>query len=77
MNHIKIVIENMTFHEIDRERYVIHFLNLAPTYDRAIQIAKQYIDGKAYRAKWYGGGIVFYSDNLVLTAGLIKGVSES
>ncbi len=59
-------------------RYVTHFLNLisdsdrektksdgiyqiSNLYDLAIKKAKT-IGGKKYRAKWYGGGIVFQSD---------------
>ena len=44
-------------------RYVIHFLSIADNYQDAINIAKQ-IGGKKYRAKWFGGGIVFSSYNI-------------
>ena len=44
-------------------RYIIHFLSIADTYQDAINIAKQ-IGGKKYRAKWFGGGIVFSSYNV-------------
>lgn len=44
-------------------RYVIHFLNVADTYSEALCIARQ-IGGQKYRAKSYGGGIVFSSYNV-------------
>lgn len=57
-------------------RYVIHFLTLAKpdhekhginavsiAYNEAIRKASC-IGGRKYRAKWYGGGIVFSSYNL-------------
>lgn len=45
-------------------RYVIHFLSIADNYIDAINIARQ-IFGKKYRAKWFGGGIVFSSYNAI------------
>jgi hypothetical protein len=45
-------------------RYVIHFLSIADTYQDAINIARQ-IGGKRYRAKWFSGGIVFSSYNVI------------
>ena len=45
-------------------RYIIHFLSIADTYQEAINIAKQ-IGGKRYRAKWFGGGVVFSSYNII------------
>ena len=45
-------------------RYVIHFLSIADNYMDAINIARQ-IGGKKYRAKWFGGGIVFSSYNVI------------
>ena len=44
-------------------RYVVHFLSIAPTYDEAIEKARK-IGGKKYKAKWFGGGLVFKSYNL-------------
>ena len=44
-------------------RYVIHFLSLANNYNEALNKARK-IGGKKYRAKWFGGGIVFSSYNL-------------
>jgi hypothetical protein len=45
-------------------RFVIHFLNIADNYMDAINIARQ-IGGKRYRAKWFSGGIVFSSYNVI------------
>jgi len=45
-------------------RYVFHFLELSTDYDEACRIASKF-GGKRYRAKWYGGGIVCQSYNLV------------
>lgn len=44
-------------------RYVVHFLSLADNYNEALLKARK-IGGKKYRAKWFGGGIVFSSYNL-------------
>ena len=41
-------------------RYVIHYLELGDTYETALAKARG-LGGKAYRAKWFGGGIVFSS----------------
>ena len=41
-------------------RYVIHYLELGDTYETALAKARA-LGGKAYRAKWFGGGIVFSS----------------
>lgn len=48
-------------------RYVIHFLQVANRYDEALAICKK-LGGSRYRAKNYGGGIVFQSysvENLI------------
>jgi hypothetical protein len=41
-------------------RRVCHFLNFAPTYERALFLAKK-LGGKKFHNKQYGGGIVFQS----------------
>lgn len=43
-------------------RYVIHWLDVpnANTYNEALAACRAF-GGKAYRAKWFGGGIVFQS----------------
>lgn len=45
-------------------RYIVHFLNFADDYDEAVYISREIVGGKKYRAKWYGGGIVFQSHNI-------------
>lgn len=44
-------------------RYVVHFLYLSDSYSDALFKAHK-VGGKKYRAKWFGGGIVFSSYNL-------------
>jgi len=44
-------------------RYVVHFLAIADNYTTAINKARK-LGGKVYRAKWFGGGIVFQSYNI-------------
>ena len=47
-------------------RYVTHYHSIATTYEEAIEKARK-IGGKAYNAKWFGGGIVIKSYNLSYT----------
>lgn len=44
-------------------RYVLHFLSLLSDYSEAVSLAKKF-DGKQYKAKWYGGGIIFTTYSL-------------
>ena len=44
-------------------RYVIHFLDVADTYQKALEFSRK-IGGRKYTARWFGGGIVFSSYNL-------------
>ena len=44
-------------------RYVIHFSAIDANYEEALARAKK-IGGKAFKAKWFGGGLVFKSYNL-------------
>ena len=44
-------------------RDVIHFLDLSENYNDSLCKARK-IGGKKYRAKWFGGGIVFSSYNI-------------
>lgn len=53
-------------------RYVVHFLQIATPYERALKIAKK-IGGKKFHNKQYGGGIVFQSYN---TDELKKSIQE-
>jgi len=43
-------------------RFVIHFLQLAGNYERALHLSRQ-LGGKKFHNKQYGGGIVFQSYN--------------
>lgn len=60
--------ERINFERINNDingnpRYVIHFLNLDSSYQRAIKKANK-LGGRKYNNKSYGGGIVFQSYNL-------------
>jgi len=48
-------------------RYVIHFRNIADTYDRALYLAKKF-GGRKYHNKQYGGGIAIQSYNIADSA---------
>lgn len=56
-------------------RYIIHFLDLADTYEEALAKAKPF-GGKRYRAKHYGGGIVFSTYNLERDLSCMMGITE-
>ena len=43
-------------------RYVVHFLQIAETYERALFLARK-IGGRKFHNKQYGGGVVFQSYN--------------
>lgn len=58
MNYQRQYKNDIAYYEVDYHRYVIHFLAIADTYNKAVIKAKK-LGGKAYRAKWFGGGIVF------------------
>ena len=53
-------------------RYVIHFLTLADTYERALFLGRK-LGGRKFHNKQYGGGIAFQSYN---TADLEKRINE-
>ena len=64
-NIIKVNGQNITIYSIDNDvngnpRYVLHYLALADSYNKAISIIKN-IGGRSYGAKWFGGGVVFSS----------------
>ena len=43
-------------------RYVVHFLDVLPESQSGFDAARANVPGgKSYRAKWFGGGIVFRS----------------
>ena len=56
-------------------RYVIHFRDLADTYEKALAKAKLF-GGKKYRTKHYGGGIVFSTYNLERDLSHMLGITE-
>lgn len=67
-NEIIINGQEISYWRVDNDyygnpRYVVHFLDIADEYSEALKISRQ-IGGKAYRAKWFGGGIVFQSYSL-------------
>jgi hypothetical protein len=43
-------------------RYVVHFLQLADTYERALYLGRK-LGGRKFHNKQYGGGIAFQSYN--------------
>jgi hypothetical protein len=53
-------------------RYVIHFLTLADTYERALFLGRK-LGGRKFHNKQYGGGIAFQSYN---TQDLEKRINE-
>ena len=60
--------ESVTLYQVTNDvngnpRYVIHFLDVADTYQKALEFSRN-IGGRKYTAKWFGGGIVFSSYNL-------------
>lgn len=60
----------------DNPRYAVHFLNIADSYDRALQLAKS-IGGRKFHNKQYGGGIVFQSYNIQDTEKDILTIKEN
>lgn len=59
--------EDISLHQIDNDgygnpRYVVHFTQLADTYEKAVKLGNK-IGGRKYHNKRYGGGIVFQSYN--------------
>jgi hypothetical protein len=43
-------------------RFVVHYLQLADTYERALYLGRQ-LGGRKFHNKQYGGGIAFQSYN--------------
>lgn len=61
------------FSEEEKERLNNHEYNLDISTKFKLALCKAYkIGGKTYRAKWFGGGIVFQSYNLEETAKFFK-----
>jgi hypothetical protein len=57
-------------------RFVVHFLQLADTYPRALFLARQ-LGGRKFHNKQYGGGIVFQSYNTDQLAQKIAQIKEA
>jgi hypothetical protein len=57
-------------------RYVIHYLQLADNYDRALYLSRQ-LGGRKFHNKQYGGGIAFQSYNIETTAEKIAQIKEA
>jgi len=69
-------VDGVTFYNIDSDingnpRYVFHWMSIGSSYDDAIRKART-IGGQVYRGKWFGGGIVLTSYNLLKTATCIN-----
>jgi hypothetical protein len=57
-------------------RYVVHFLQIAESYERALFLARK-IGGRKFHNKQYGGGIAFQSYNIEYLAEKIKAIKQS
>jgi hypothetical protein len=57
-------------------RYVIHYLQLADNYDRALYLSRQ-LGGRKFHNKQYGGGIAFQSYNTEILAERIAQIKEA
>lgn len=57
-------------------RYVVHYLQLADTYERALYLGRQ-LGGRKFHNKQYGGGISFQSYNTDQLAEKIKAIKEA
>jgi len=57
-------------------RYVIHYLQLADNYERALYLSRQ-LGGRKFHNKQYGGGIAFQSYNTEILAERIAQIKEA
>ena len=57
-------------------RFVVHYLQLADTYQRALFLARQ-LGGRKFHNKQYGGGIAFQSYNIDQLAERISQIKEA
>jgi hypothetical protein len=57
-------------------RYVIHYLQLADNYDRALYLSRQ-LGGRKFHNKQYGGGIAFQSYNIKILAERIAQIKQA
>lgn len=57
-------------------RYVVHYLQMADTYERALYLGRQ-LGGRKFHNKQYGGGIAFQSYNTDKLAERIAQIREA
>lgn len=57
-------------------RYVVHYLQMAETYERALYLSRQ-LGGRKFHNKQYGGGIAFQSYNIDKLAERIAQIKEA
>ena len=57
-------------------RYVVHYLQMAETYERALYLSRQ-LGGRKFHNKQYGGGIAFQSYNTEYLAQRIAQIKEA
>ena len=57
-------------------RYVVHFLQIAESYERALFLGRK-IGGRKFHNKQYGGGIAFQSYNVEALEQRIKDLRQS
>lgn len=57
-------------------RFVVHYLQMADTYERALYLGRQ-LGGRKFHNKQYGGGIAFQSYNTDKLAERIAQIREA
>ena len=57
-------------------RFVVHYLQMADTYERALYLGRK-LGGRKFHNKQYGGGIAFQSYNTDQLAEKIKAIKEA
>ena len=57
-------------------RFVVHFLQLADTYERALYLGRK-LGGRKFHNKQFGGGIAFQSYNIEQLAERIAQIREA
>ena len=57
-------------------RFVVHFLQLADTYERALYLGRK-LGGRKFHNKQFGGGIAFQSYNIEQLAERIAQIKEA
>lgn len=57
-------------------RFVVHYLQMADTYERALYLGRQ-LGGRKFHNKQYGGGIAFQSYNTNKLAERIAQIREA